>query len=91
MHSYGEGKRDIHIGVMVDSDLAEKVQQHKSRRRGMGASKSAVVNDILRYFFEQSDTVVDNVLHGGVTNGTSCIPTTAVYVDFSKDDAGGAS
>lgn len=68
MHSFQDGKRDVHIGVMVTPAIGEKLEQAKSGRRGIGASKSAVVHDILVFFFAQSDTVVDNVLNGSISH-----------------------
>ena len=64
-------KRDVHIGVMVTPTIGEKLDTAKSRRRGMDASKSSVVNDILEYFFAQSDTVVDKVIHDSVISNDS--------------------
>jgi hypothetical protein len=54
--------RTEHIGVMVTPEMQDKLEDAKSLRRGREASKSAIVSDILDYFFALSEEQKHQVL-----------------------------
>lgn len=55
--------RTEHIGVMLTPEQHEKLEDIKARRRGKIASKSAIVSDVLDYFFTLSDEEVSQILN----------------------------
>lgn len=51
------------VSIYLSPEDYEKIEELKARRRGRGASKTAVVRDIVHYFFGLSDAQQQQALH----------------------------
>jgi hypothetical protein len=55
--------KEFYIGFYSNARIYDQIEEMKSRRRGRDATKSAVINDILDYFFAMDDAQIQNALH----------------------------
>jgi len=56
-------RQDEHIGVLLTQEQHEKLEDLKSLRRGRAASKSAIIREMLDYFFAMPGEEVYQILN----------------------------